>query len=60
MTPRQIEILTMSAKGMTYKEIGAALALTERAIKYHMGEIIDKLQLKNRNQAIAMAKKAGL
>lgn len=60
LTPRQIDILTMSAKGMTYKEIGAVLCLTERAIKYHMGEIVEKLQLKNRNQAIALAKKAGL
>jgi two-component system NarL family response regulator len=60
LSPRQIEILTMSAKGMTYKEIGEVLCLTERAIKYHMGEIIDKLQLNNRNEAIAMVRKAGI
>ncbi|MCL6589589.1 MAG: response regulator [Firmicutes bacterium] len=60
LTPRQIEILTMAAKGMTYKEIGKALALSERTIKYHMGEITGKLHLQNRNQAIALARKAGL
>ncbi|MGE5549420.1 MAG: histidine kinase N-terminal 7TM domain-containing protein, partial [Bacteroidota bacterium] len=42
LTPRQIEILTMTARGMTYKEIGVALGLSERSIKYHMGEITAK------------------
>lgn len=60
LTPRQIEILTMAAEGMTYKEIGSTISLTERTIKYHMNEIITKLQLRNKNQAVAMARKAGL
>ncbi|MGE5583287.1 MAG: histidine kinase N-terminal 7TM domain-containing protein [Bacillota bacterium] len=60
LTPRQIEILTMAAGGMTYKEIGASLCLTERGVKYHMGEIVAKLQLKDRHQAITLARKAGL
>lgn len=60
LTPRQMDVLAMAAGGMTYKEIGAALCLTERAIKYHMSEIIAKLQLKDRSAAVALARRAGL
>jgi DNA-binding NarL/FixJ family response regulator len=56
LTPRQMEVLTLVAQGMTYKEIGGALCLTERTVKYHMGQILDKLHLKKRAQAIAYAR----
>lgn len=52
LTPRQWEILRMAADGMMYKEIGVALHLSERTIKYHMGQIVTHLQLENRAQAI--------
>jgi DNA-binding NarL/FixJ family response regulator/signal transduction histidine kinase len=58
LTPRQSEILTMVAQGLTYKEIGAALHLAENTVKYHMGQIIDRLHLANRAQAIAYARQA--
>jgi DNA-binding NarL/FixJ family response regulator len=38
---------------MTYKEVGSQLKLTERAIKYHMAQISERLQLKNREEVIA-------
>lgn len=60
LTPRQLEVLEMVAKGMTYKDVGNALGLTERTIKYHMGQIIELLHFENRAQVIAYAAKAGL
>jgi DNA-binding NarL/FixJ family response regulator len=60
MSPRQIEILTLVAQGLTYKEVGDTLCLTERTIKYHMGEILRQLHLKNRAQLIAYATRMGL
>ncbi len=60
LTPRQIEILELVAQGKTYKEIGTALFITERTVKYHMGEILERLQLENRRQAIAFARRAGI
>lgn len=57
LSARQLEILRMVSEGMTYKEIGAALHLTEKTIKYHMGQILDRLHLKNRAQAVAYLKK---
>ncbi len=56
LTPRQIQVLTLAAQGLTYKEVGAKLFLSERTIKYHMGEIIKRLHLKNRRQAVAYAR----
>jgi two-component system NarL family response regulator len=56
LTPRQIEVLTLVAQGLTYKEIGAKLFLSERTIKYHMGEIIERLHLENRREAIEYAR----
>ncbi len=56
LTPRQLEVLTLVSQGLAYKEVGAKLFLSERTIKYHMGEIIEKLHLENRRQAIEYAR----
>jgi len=60
LTERQIEILEMLAKGITYKDAGAALGLTERTVKYHMGKMIELLHLENRSQVIVYAAKMGI
>jgi DNA-binding NarL/FixJ family response regulator len=60
LTARQIEILTLVAQGLTYKAVGDTLCLSERTIKYHMGEILNRLQLRNRAEAITYAARVGL
>ncbi len=60
LTPRQRQILTLVAQGRTYAEVGEELGLTERTIKYHMGEILERLHLQNRAQVIAFAARVGL
>ncbi len=60
LTPRQREILELVASGLTYKEVGAALHLSENTIKYHMGEILARLHLKSREQAVTYALRTGL
>jgi two-component system NarL family response regulator len=60
LTPRQREILVLVADGLTYKEVGAALGLSENTIKYHMGEVLTRLHLKNREQVVAYAYRSGL
>ena len=59
-TERQLEILELVAKGVTYKDAGTALGLTERTVKYHIGKIIELLHLENRSQVIAYAVKMGI
>jgi len=60
LTGRELEVLTLVAQGLTYKEVGARLHLSERTIKYHMGEIVARLQLENRAQVIDYARRAGI
>lgn len=60
LTPRQLEILKMVAGGVTYREAGEALGISERTLKYHMSRIIELLHLENRAQAIAYASRTGL
>lgn len=57
LTPRQWDILRQVAQGRTYKEIAAELFLSEKTIKYHMGQILERLQVENRAQAVAYYKK---
>ena len=57
LSTRQIEILRLVSDGYTYKEIGVQLNLTEKTIKYHMRQILDRLQMENRAQAVAYLRK---
>lgn len=57
LTDRQLEILSLVANGLTYKEIGAQLYLTERTVKYHMKQILSKLHLSSRKQAVGYIKR---
>jgi len=60
LTERQTEVLRWVAAGLPYKEVGAKLALSERTVRYHMGEIMALLHAEHRSQAIAYAGKAGM
>ncbi|MEA4884828.1 MAG: response regulator transcription factor [Clostridia bacterium] len=55
LMPRQMEVLALVASGLTYKEVGSALCISERTVKYHMKQILDQLHLQNRSQVIAYA-----
>ncbi len=55
LTPRQIEILQLVAEGIPYKGIAERLFLSEHTVKYHIGEIMQRLHLKNRSQVLAYA-----
>jgi two-component system NarL family response regulator len=59
LTARQIQILRLVAEGLSYKEVGARLYLSPRTVKYHMGEIMDRLHLENRAQLLAHAGRMG-
>jgi DNA-binding NarL/FixJ family response regulator len=50
----------MVADGLSYREVGAVLNVSENTIKYHMGEILQRLHLKNREQVVAYALRTGL
>lgn len=60
LTQRQTEVLRLVADGLTYKEVGERLSLSERTVRFHMSEIINRLHLQNRSQVLAYAGKHGL
>ena len=60
LTKRQTEVLRLVAAGHTYKEVATQLGLSERTIRYHMAEIMDRLHLEHRSQVLAYAGAAGL
>lgn len=60
LTARQLEVLQLAATGQTNKEIARNLFITERTVKYHMREILQKLHLRNRAQVVAFAMRTGL
>jgi two-component system NarL family response regulator len=60
LTQRQLEVLEMVASGLSYKEVGSALHLSENTVKYHMGGIVRCLHQKNREQVVAYAISTGL
>lgn len=60
LTEREMEVLTLVAQGLTYKAVATKLCVTERTIKYHMGEMIARLQLHNRKEMIEYARRSGL
>jgi len=60
LTAREREILVLVSDGQSYKTSWGALNLSESTIKYHMGEILHRLHLKNREQVVAYARRSGL
>jgi two-component system NarL family response regulator len=60
LTKRQTDVLRLVADGLAYKEVGARLSLSERTVRFHMAEIINRLHLQNRSQVLAYAGKHGL
>jgi DNA-binding NarL/FixJ family response regulator len=60
ISARQMQILTLVAQGQTYRQVAATIGITERTVKYHMAEILDRLHLDNRAQVIAYAARMGL
>jgi len=60
LTARQAEVLTLMAKGLSNKEIGRALEISEHTIKIHVAGILRVLNASNRTEAVVMAQNAGI
>lgn len=60
LTEREIEVLGQMAKGLSNKEIGAALGRTEATIKVHVLHILQKLEASDRTDAVTIGLKRGI
>jgi ATP/maltotriose-dependent transcriptional regulator MalT len=60
LSEREQKVLSLVAQGDSNQEIATALVLSVETVKRHMGNILSKLQARNRTQAVAQARTLGL
>lgn len=60
LTPRETQTLQLLAEGKTNKEIAAELHLSDYTVRHYVNNIIEKLQVSGRTEAVAMAFKSGI
>ena len=60
LTPRELEVLQLVTKGMHNREIGTILGFTENTAKWHLKNILRKLEVADRTEATAAALQRGI
>lgn len=60
LTPRQVEILRLIAHGASNKQIAESLYLSENTVKVHIHNILKKLKVRKRHEAVNFARRRGL
>jgi DNA-binding NarL/FixJ family response regulator len=60
LTPRELEVLRLIGRGASNQEIADTLVISEATAKSHIGNILGKLELRDRAAAIVVAFDYGL
>ena len=60
LSGREISVIELLARGLSNKEIGAKLCITETTVKAHLRSIFAKLDVTSRTEAISVASRRGL
>jgi DNA-binding NarL/FixJ family response regulator len=60
LTSRELEILELLADGSTNKEIAATLHISDNTVRHHVNNIMEKLQVSDRTEAVATAIRSGV
>lgn len=59
LTERETELLILVARGLSNREIADQLSISENTVKYHVKNIIQKLQVSNRTEAVSVGIRRG-
>lgn len=59
LTDREVEVLTLAARGKSNKEIAEELSVSVRTVEAHLGHIFTKLDVSSRTEAVILALKKG-
>jgi len=60
MTPRELEVLRLLARGLTNRQISRELVVSAATVKVHIEHLLAKLGVSDRTQAAVRASQAGL
>jgi DNA-binding NarL/FixJ family response regulator len=60
LTARELEILKILTKGLTNKQIGSALGISDNTVRNHINSIIEKLEVSDRTEASTTAIQRGI
>ncbi|MBN1262587.1 MAG: response regulator transcription factor, partial [Anaerolineae bacterium] len=60
LTPREEEILALMVKGLTNRDIAEHLIVSESTVKFHVSNVLSKLGVSSRTEAVSLALQEGL
>jgi DNA-binding NarL/FixJ family response regulator len=60
LSPRELQVLNLIVEGLSNREIGDALGISEATVKWHVNIILSRLQVTDRTQATVAALKRGI